>query len=1089
MKKRKHQTIKFVILICVTLLAIASNDDRRVAASDTAKVSFNRDIRPIFSDTCYRCHGPDKNARKAGLRLDIREEATKKTRSGAIPIVPGKPEESEIVRRIFSNEEYEMMPPKEAHKVLTEKQKETIKRWVAEGAKYEGHWAYQPVVRPEVPSLANGALIRNPIDAFIQQRLMREGLQPSPEADRRTLIRRVTLDLTGLPPAPREVEAFLNDKSPDAYRRVVDRLLSSPRYAEKQAMHWLDAVRYADTAGFHGDNPLPAWPYRDYVLRAFRDNKPFDEFTREQIAGDLMLTGNPEQKVASAYNRMNRTSAEGGLQPKEYLAKYAADRVRTTSSVWLGVTMGCAECHDHKFDPILTKDFYSMKAFFTDIKETGLVPDRGRNAFGSKLAMPTEEQKKRSDELSRRMAWLKSELDEEASRLLAQRSDWEKQTLQLHKTGKLAWQFQHPASAKSARGTTLTIYNEQPLVVTVYRGGNLITEQIKGDGLIVASGTNPGNETYTVTFKPGAGEWTALGIEIVQDESLPANRLARGADRFVLSEAEAEIASNAGGAARKLDFTLATTDGAGQHPENHAMNAIDGNPKTGWGSSFTDGRGSFIALRFTQKLQTSSDSIITVRLRQDSEIRRSTIGRFRLALSSAEHSWPDHTAKTPRPMNGLPEDVLKALNEPEARRTGAQNRALAAFFKWSSPELQPLVVELARLEAEFDLLDSQIPRVVVTESTMPVETRVLPRGNFLDESGEVVQPAIPAVFGRLDVANRRANRLDLANWIASQENPLTARVFVNRMWRQFFGVGLSKSLDDLGSQGEWPTHPELLDWLAAEFMHPSDCGLRIADCGLKSAQHDWDVKHLIRTIVLSHTYRQSSNPQSAIRNPQSDDPNNRLLARQSRFRVDAEIVRDIALSVSGLLVEKFGGPSVKPYQPERYLAALNFPVRDYSEDRGENLYRRGLYTHWQRTFLHPSLMAFDAPSREECAVNRVNSNTPLQALVLLNDPIFGEAARVFAENILRQGGQTAVAQINWAFERAVSRKPTVTERRVLLDLHRKSLARFQDDPISAREFISIGDALVARGVSAAKLAAMMTVARAILNLHETITRN
>ncbi|MGH9936759.1 MAG: DUF1549 domain-containing protein, partial [Blastocatellia bacterium] len=538
----KRKAIKTLILICAALTAVAFNADRKASAEDGTTVSYNRDIRPIFSDTCYRCHGPDKNARKAGLRLDIREEATKKTKSGVVPIVPGKPEESEIVRRIFSNDEYELMPPKEAHKVLTPRQKETIKRWVAEGAKYEGHWAYQPLRRPAIPDVSNSrAPIHNPIDAFIQERLAREGLQAAPEADRRTLIRRVSLDLTGLPPTPQEVHAFLNDKSPDAYEKVVDRLLSSPRYAEKQAMHWLDAVRYADTTGFHGDNALPAWPYRDYVLRSFRDNKPFDEFTREQIAGDLLPSATVEQKVASAYNRMNRTSAEGGLQPKEYLAKYAADRVRTTSAVWMGVTMGCAECHDHKFDPILTKDFYSMKAFFADIKEAGFVPDRGRDAFGSKLAMPAEEQKRRFDELSRQIAWLKSELDEKAGQLMTRRPEWEKQILQSHEEGKLAWQFQRPMSVAAMRGTTLKIYNDESLVVTVYRGGNLLTEQIKGDGLVVASGANPDNETYTVTFKPGAGQWTALGIEVVQDESLPANRLARGADRFSLTEVEAEL--------------------------------------------------------------------------------------------------------------------------------------------------------------------------------------------------------------------------------------------------------------------------------------------------------------------------------------------------------------------------------------------------------------------------------------------------------------------------------------------------------------------------------------------------------------------
>lgn len=1070
-------------IVLIVVVAAALVFDRSVVADN--QVSFNRDIRPIFSDACYACHGPDKNARKAGLRLDLRDEATKKTKSGAVPIVPGKPDESEVLRRIFSNEKYEMMPPEAAHKTLSAAQKETIKRWIAEGAKYEGHWAYQAIQRPAVPAGA-----AHPIEAFIQARLAKEGLQPTPEADRRTLIRRVTLDLTGMPPAPREVAAFLADKSPNAYEKLVDRLLASDRYAEKQAMHWLDAVRYADTAGFHGDNPMPTWPYRDYVLRAFRDNKPFDEFTREQIAGDLMPGASSDLKIASAYNRLNRVSAEGGLQPKEYLAKYAADRVRTTSVVWLGATMGCAECHDHKFDPYLSKDFYSMKAFFADIKETGLVPDRGRNNFGSKLPLPSEEQKRRFEELTRQLAYAQSELDEQAAALSARQADWEKQLLEQHAAGKLEWKFQRPISAVSANGAQLRVYNDEKLTVTPYRGGTLITEEITGDGLVVVSGPNPDNETYTIQFKPGAGDWTALGIQAVQDESLPADRFARGSDRFVLTEVEMEIGrvgegENESGKQRPpvsrspllpVSFVLATTDGFGQQVENPAMAAIDGNPKTGWGISHGDGRDGFIALRFARKLQTTADSIVTVRLRHDSDWRKATMGRFRLALSAGEHSWPDHLAKLRNPMRGLPAELAVVLKLKADQRGEVAKKNLRTHFKWAAPELQPLAVRVAKLEAERDSLDAQIPRVVVTEATMPAEVRILPRGNFLDDSGEVVTPAIPAVFGKVEAMGPRATRLDLANWIVSKENPLTARVFVNRLWRQFFGAGLSKTLDDLGSQGDWPTHPELLDWLAAELMHPTFNA---------SGAHDWDVKHLIRTILLSNAYRRSS-----MSNPQLDerDPDNRLLARQSRFRVDAESVRDIAMSVSGLLVEQFGGPSVKPIQPDGYLRPLNFPQRDYSHDRGAAQYRRGLYVHWQRTFLHPSLATFDAPSREECTVNRVNSNTPLQALVLLNDPIFVEAARVFAQNAMKQGA-TAEAQIAWAFNRALGRRPNLEERRVLMDLHGKSLTQFQKAPASAKEFVAVGDAAMAKELPVNKLAAMATVARAILNLHETITRD
>lgn len=1090
-------------------------------------VSFNRDIRPIMSDTCMRCHGPDKGSRMAGLRLDLREEAVKKTKSGIIPIVPGKPDESEIIRRIFAKDESEVMPPKDAHKELTGAQKELFRRWVAEGAKYEGHWAYQPVARPTVPPIPVSAStpIRNPVDAFIQAHLLKEGLTQAPEANRRTLIRRVSLDLTGLPPKPQEVEAFVNDRSPDAYEKIVDRLLNSPRYAEKQAMHWLDAVRYADTAGFHGDNALPAWPYRDYVLRAFRDNKPLNEFAREQIAGDLMPNATTEQRVASAYNRLNRTSAEGGLQPKEYLAKYAADRVRTTSAVWLGSTLGCAECHDHKFDPFPTKDFYSMKAFFADIKETGLVPDRGRDAWGSKLMLPAANQKRRLDQLNGMLAQAQRELEERARSTQDGRAEWEKQLLASREAGELEWKFQRPIAAKSTNGATLKIYNDEPVTMTQPRGGSMITERITGDGLVMASGANPEREIYTVTFKPGAGVWTALGVEVVQDDSLPGNRFARGADRFVLTEVEAVIespkpkvqspvsrprTSDFGLRTQDLrpqtiEFVLATTDGFGQQIENPATAAIDGDRKTGWGVSQNDGRSAFISLRLREKLQTEADSLITVRLRHESDIRRATIGRFRLALSKAEHSWPDHTAKTDKPLRGLPTDVSEALRIPEGKRSEEQKKAVLDFYKWSLPELEPLVVRVARIEAERDMLDAEIPKVVVTESTMPGETRVLPRSNWMDDSGEIVQPAIPVMFGKLDAGNgRRANRLDLANWIVSKDNPLTARVFVNRTWRQFFGTGLSKVLDDVGSQGEWPKHLELLDWLASEFVTPT-CGSRNAECGMRNEEsaiavgsnnprsevrnpksNGWNIKHLIRIIVTSHTYRQSS-----LSNPQLDerDPDNRLLARQSRFRVDAEIVRDVSLAVSGLLVEKFGGPSVKPYQPEGYLASLNFPKRDYSADRGDNLYRRGLYTHWQRSFLHPSLVAFDAPSREECTVNRTNSNTPLQALALLNDPIYTEAARVFAQNILKHGGQTPSGQIDWAIQHALSRKPDANERRVLAALYKKNLLRFQRDPVSAGEFISVGDYPLAKELEATRLAAMTTVARAILNLHETITRN
>jgi Protein of unknown function (DUF1553)/Protein of unknown function (DUF1549)/Planctomycete cytochrome C len=1031
-----------------------------------AAVSFNRDIRPIMADTCFRCHGPDKNARMAGMRLDIRDEALKPTKSGVTPIVPGDPEHSAIVQRVLATNPARIMPPNYAHKELTPAQKETIRRWVAEGAKYEGHWAYQAVKRPDVPEIARPlAPLRNPIDNFIQARLAHDGLTPSPEADRRTLIRRVSLDLTGLPPAPREIDAFVNDKSPDAYEKVVDRLLSSPRYAEQQALHWLDAIRYADTCGFHGDNIFPAWPYRDWVLRAFRDNKPFDEFTREQLAGDLLPDATLDQRIASAYNRLNRTSAEGGLQPKEYLAKYAADRARTLSTVWLASTTGCAECHDHKFDPFLSRDFYSLQAFFADIEETGLMPDKGPRAWGTQLELANPEQRAHLEKLRQKLFELLPDLYEKTMALSSRQAEWEKRTLADFEAGKLDWKYQRPISAEATGGTTLTVYNETPVEFTHYDGGSLSSEKKPGNGLVIAGGANPDNSTYTLTFKPGAGDWTALGLEVVQDEGLPGLRLARGADRLVVSEVEALLDG------KQLVFKLATSNliPSSLYP---AMAAIDGNSKTGWGTNnYADNSSGMLALRFQDKLHTAADSVITVRIHHDSEYRRATIGRLRLALSDAQYAWPDpedirHRQK--REHTGLTETVVKGLQTEPDQRKPAQNQAIFDMFQWSSPELEPLMIEAANQEARYDQLDSSIPRVVTTVAVKPREIRVLPRGNFLDESGPVVEPAIPVFMGHLETGGRRATRLDLANWIVSRSNPLTARVFVNRAWREFFGTGLVKTLDDFGSQGEWPVNQELLDWLAAEFM-----------------EH-WDVRQLLRTIVMSHTYRQSS---EATRQTEEHDPDNRLLAHQSRFRVDAEVVRDIALEVSGLLVEKFGGPSVKPYQPDGYLAALNFPKREYSASHGDDLYRRGIYTLWQRTFLHPSLLTFDAPTREECTVNRVNSNTPLQALVLLNDPIYVEASRVFAQHILEKGGRNVTQKIDWAFERAEGRKPSAEERRILTDLHQKSLARFRGAPAEAQGLIHSGEAPVATDVKPVDLAAMTSVARAILNLHETITRN
>ena len=1085
-----------------TSWVVAAGQAPTVSGPD-ARVRFNRDVRPIMAGTCFRCHGPDESSRQVGLRLDLRDEALKARRNGT-PIVPGNPDGSLIIQRIFATTAARQMPPVSIHKDLTPAQKDIIRRWVAEGAEYEGHWAYQPVRRPAVPALT--APSRNPVDFFVTSRLRAEGFAPSPAADRRTLIRRVFLDLTGLAPSSADVDAFLADRSPLAYERVVDKLLASPRFAEKQALYWLDAVRYADTAGFHGDNPYPVWPYRDYVLTAFRTNKPFDEFTREQLAGDLLPAPTVEQKIASAFNRLNRVSGEGGIQEKEYLAKYGADRVRTVSALWMGTTVGCAECHDHKFDPILAKDFYALKAFFADLDEPGLARDGGgRNgpeAWGVKLQLPTAAEKRELENLDRSLAAARATLAAQTSRHAAELAAWKSGLINRFNGGELRWQFIRPVSA-TARGATLTIHDD----LGVRIGSLLRFHQKPAPGLIVATGASPDTDAYTVTLKPGKGVWRSLGLEIARDDSLPGGYVARGGLGAELSEVEVSV-SQGSGAARKVSFVSGVASGTrnalGGSGDESVVAAFDGNPKTSWlvGDFGTSASNPFVALQFAEPVTTTEDSALVIVLRHESATRRATLGRFRLALSAGP-AWPDDAARggtvedvavdPASEYRGLPESLVRAITSPGApageaagRAGGRQQRAAAAeptdlveaFYQLSDPQLAPLRAEVARLEAAKARVEMGVTRVMVSQAMPePRETRVLPRGNWMDDSGAVVQPAIPEFLGALPTGGRRATRLDLANWIVSPDNPLTARVFVNRTWRQFFGTGLTQTLGDLGSQGEWPSHPDLLDWLAAEFVEPT--------VDRQTGAHAWDVKHLVRTIVTSHTYRQSSMP---VPEAEAKDPGNRLLARQNRLRVEAEVVRDLALQASGLLVEKQGGPSVRPYQPDGYLAALNYPRRAYSESHDADLYRRGLYVFWQRTFLHPSLLAFDAPSREESVLDRITSNTPLQALDLLNDPIFVEAARAFGALALRQSGQTD-ARIRWIFERALNREPERGEFDTLLSLHASALRRFQANPADAEKFVGIGESGVPRGARAPELAAMATVTRAVLSLHEMITRN
>jgi hypothetical protein len=816
-----------------------------------APVSFNRDIRPILSDNCFYCHGPDASHRQADLRLDIRDDAVT---AGAI--VPGKPADSALVSRINSTDSDELMPPPESHKKLDAKQKELLARWIEEGAEYQKHWAYEKPVKAEVPAGANG------VDHLVRKRLTEVGLAPSREADRRTLIRRLSFDLLGLPPTPEEVAAFVGDTRPDAYVVLVERLLASPHYGEQMAIGWLDVVRFADTCGYHSDKPRHVWPYRDWVIKSFNENRPFDQFTIHQVAGDLVPDANQDSRVGSAFNRLLLSTDEGGAQAKDYEARMLTDRVRAIGATWLGQTTGCAQCHDHKFDPFTTRDFYALGAFFADIQE-GIIAQREDG-----MVVGTPEEHKRLAELDAALAEAKKKFDAIAPQLDAAQQQWEAD--------------------------------------------------------IVA---------YSVTLP-----------------ELAADTKATDAEKNIAKQVSASLA---------------------KEPAKR-----DGNDKN--------------------------------RLRDYFRGRATKLFRSELdALAKAEKDRKD-------------------------------------FY-------EPLAKCLVSIHTDK-------PRTV----------RILPRGNWMDETGEVMKPAFPAYLPQPKIEGREPNRLDLAQWLVSRDNPLTARVVMNRLWKQFFGTGLSKVLDDVGAQGEPPANPELLDWLACEFMDSK-----------------WNMKHMVRTIVTSDAYKQTSvaTPQLA-----AVDPYNREVARQSAFRVDAECVRDAALVVSGLLVPTIGGPSVKPYQPEGYWENLNFPQRTYPNDTGDKQYRRGLYTWWQRMFLHPSMLAFDAPSREECCAERNRSNIPQQALVLLNDPSYVEAARSLAARILKECSGSPEERVAWAWRQVLQRLPRVEEMETVMPLLRTHIDHYKADPTAADALLKTGLTAVPADVDKTELAAWTHVARVLLNLHETITR-
>ena len=958
------------------------------AAADP--VQFNRDIRPILADKCFACHGPDKDQLQAELRLDLATGALA-DRDGKPAITPGQPGASELIRRVKTTDPEERMPPADSGKTLSEREIELLASWIEQGAEYQRHWSLIPPTRPTVPKVAAADADASEIDQFILARLRQFEVEPAPVADPRTLIRRLYFDLIGLPPAPQAVEMFANDPSPQQYERIVNSLLESEHFGERLALYWLDLVRYADSIGYHSDNVREVSLYRDYVIEAFNNNAPFNQFTVENLAGDLLPERTSQQWIASGYNRLLQTTQEGGGQPKEYLAKYAADRVRNVSSVWLGATMGCCECHDHKFDAFTMKDFYSLAAFFADLTETPV----GRQ---QPTPIPVAEHQQRADELAAQIATVQKTLDTQTPELDQGLLAWEKE---IHpKLDELAiqldpWHSLGPFSAANFDEAHTKDFGPEVNVdlARTYQDGKLkwTSHDDWKDGQVIKL---TGNNSATYAFRTiRTAIKAALPVSLGSDDSI---KIWLNGQLVLDKKVQRAVAAG------QEKVTLQLNEG-----ENRLLLKVV-NAGGGYGFIF----------------QKSGDS--------------------------------------------LPEKVVTVLKTPTEKRDAAQKSELAKYFRSIAPPLDDARKQLAKLTADRDALAKSMPTTLVSVAREPRVMRILPRGNWLDDSGVQVEPQTPEVLGTLTLEGRRANRLDLARWIVDPQNPLTSRVFVNRLWKLYFGYGLARTLDDLGAQGQWPTHPELLDWLAVEFV-----------------EGGWNIKRMVKLLVMTRTYRQDSRAAPAL---QEHDPFNQWFARQSRWRLEAELVRDNALSISGLLVSMVGGKSVKPYQPAGYWAHLNFPQRKWQKGAGKALYRRGLYTHWQRTFLHPSLVAFDAPSREECAAERPRSNTPQQALVLLNDPTYVEAARTFAERILRQGGATAAERIDWAFSEALSRRPTDTERALLAQLVEKHLADYGDDRDAAAALLKVGDHAAKETGDPVELAAWTSLARVVFNLHEMITR-
>ena len=1192
-----HSDLRFSGLFWLVLLVLPAAA-APVDGTETSEIRFSRDIRPILSDRCFLCHGPDRDNRKAGLRLDSFEEATR-MRDGAAALVPGDPDASMLLQRIEHADPDERMPPEDSGKrALSPDQIDLVRRWIEEGGVYEDHWAFEPPATPDLPRVVDPSWGHNEIDRFVLARMEEAGLEPSPEADRATLARRLYFDLTGLPPTPEEIQAFENDPAPDAYEQLVARLLTEEpyrtRYAERMATPWLDLARYADTSGIHMDAGRTIWPYRDWVIRAYRDNLPFDDFVVHQLAGDQLPDATIDQIVASGFNRAHVTTDEGGAINEEYLLEYAVDRVNTTGEVFLGLTVGCARCHDHKFDPITSEDFYSLIAFFNSNEEPGIysqIPDPYR-ALEPFIEVPDPDVEVKLVALDGRLAAMRAERDKPN-----QEEDEQVRAFVEELRGGDAWSWETPAvvSAASDQGTTLTVQPDQS---------------------ILASGANPANDQHVITLTTDEVGHRALLIEALGDPSQYEGRVGRPANgNAIMSGVSAEVVSKTDPTQRKtIEFTWAWADVEQEDGDFRVTNTLRPDDGRVWAAAAHQVPGKRHLLYVaSEPFGYEGGSDVIVRVGYTSPYAQHSLGRTRLHLGTVadttlaqlptattnwyivgpyptsggkeaydtnfgpeepgplafdkkygDNSWryapgvreaelvtlaqgvgAEYVGReiytpTARPLElslgsddglqiflngkrvferridrgvaadqdqttlqlepGLNTLVCKVVNTggpgaiyhrakknedelpddgvlfilPESQLDeGLRARATNAWRSKYSPRFTQLTKELEQVEAERAALANEVPKtMVMRERAMPRDTYVMTRGLYdQPDMNRKVSRAVPAVLGELKVEGT-PSRVDLAEWLVGDQNPLTARVTVNRFWETFFGRGLVETSNDFGMQGSWPTHPELLDYLSVHFK-----------------DNGWDVHDLVTKLVTSATYRQASVMRPDVR---AADPNNELLAFYPRQRLTAEQIRDQALYVSGLLVEKLGGPSVKPYQPEglwREVAMPQSNTRTFERSYGDGLWRRSLYTYWKRAAPPPSMLTFDAPTREYCSgTRRISTNTPLQALVLWNDEQFVEAARMVAERTLREA-VTDRARLDLLYRRTTGDVLSKETAQVLRDTLNAYRARYSSAPEDAAMLVSVGEAPVPEDIPMPELASWTLLANALLSSDAAIVKD